>query len=149
MPDGIRQTREGVEAYRPLRRQVGLSDDEELPLRRIAVVGGGVGAVVPAEDEYLGVAPRLSNPRLPFIAAGLVGDRKARAGRGAVVGVPALPRRRLLDLDAKRPTGLLQVASPPIPSAQRPLRLQRHRHHLLDKLAADRITKERCAEGGG
>ena len=60
--------------------------------------------------------------------------------------MPALARGGLLDLDAQRPVDLGQVASSPIPRAQRPLGLERHRHHLLDPLAADRVAEERGAE---
>lgn len=50
------------------------------------------------------------------------------------------------DLDAERADGLLQVERRPVPGAQLPLRLKRHRHHLLDQLAADRVADERGAE---
>ena len=50
------------------------------------------------------------------------------------------------DLDAERAVGLLQVKRRPVPGAQPPLRLKRHRHHLLDQLAADRVKDERGAE---
>ena len=50
------------------------------------------------------------------------------------------------DLDAERAVGLLQVERRPVPGAQQPLRLKRHRHHLLDQLAADRVKDERGAE---
>ena len=53
------------------------------------------------------------------------------------------------DLDAERAVGLLQVKRRPVPGAQLPLRLKRHRHHLLDQLAADRIAEERGAEQAG
>ena len=39
-----------------------------------------------------------------------------------------------------------EVARGPIVGAQRPLRLKRLRHHLLDPLAADRSAAERGAE---
>ena len=48
------------------------------------------------------------------------------------------------DLDAERAVGLLQVKRRPVPGAQLPLGLKRHRHHLLDQLAADRVADERC-----
>ena len=41
---------------------------------------------------------------------------------------------------------LPKVARAPIVGAQRPAGLQRLRHHLLDPLAADRISEERGAE---
>ena len=69
-----------------------------------------------------------------------------------VVGVPALAGGGLLDLDPRRAAywlqigHLLQIARPPIVRAQRPLRLQRLRHHLLDQLATDRVAEERGAE---
>ena len=50
------------------------------------------------------------------------------------------------DLDAERAVGLLKVARSPVPGAQLPLRLKRHRHHLLDQLAADRVADELGAE---
>lgn len=50
------------------------------------------------------------------------------------------------DLDAERAVGLLQVERRPVPGAQLPLRLKRHRHHLLGRLAADRVKDERGAE---
>ena len=110
------------------------------------MVGGGVGDGVPAEDEQFGVAAWLGDPGRAFVAAGLVRDGKARAGRRAVVGVPALAGGGLLDLDPQWPANLLQIARPPIAGAQRPLRLQRLRHHLLDQLTADRVAEERGAE---
>ena len=39
-----------------------------------------------------------------------------------------------------------EVARAPIVGAQRPAGLKRLRHHLLDPLAADRISEERGAE---
>ena len=41
---------------------------------------------------------------------------------------------------------LAEVARGPIVGAQRPAGLKRLRHHLLDPLAADRISEERGAE---
>ena len=67
--------------------------------------------------------------------------------KGAVVGVPALAGGGLLDLDPQRTAhlsqvgDLLQIARPPIVGAQRPLRLQRLRHHLLDQLAAVELRR--------
>ena len=52
----------------------------------------------------------------------------------------------LLDLDAERAVGLLQVARSPVSAAQLPLRLKRHRHHLLDQLTANVVADERGAE---
>ena len=50
------------------------------------------------------------------------------------------------DLDAERAVGLLQAKRRPVPGAQLPLRLKRHRHHLLDQLAASVVADEREAE---
>jgi hypothetical protein len=50
------------------------------------------------------------------------------------------------DLDAERAAGLLQVKRRPVPGAQPPFGLKRHRHHLLDQFAADRVADERGAE---
>ena len=50
------------------------------------------------------------------------------------------------DLDAERAVGLLQVKRRPVPGAQLPLRLKRHRHHLLDQFAANVVADERGAE---
>ena len=60
--------------------------------------------------------------------------------------MPALPCRRLLDLDARAAADLPEVARAPIVGAQRPAGLKRLRHHLLDPLAADRMAEERGAE---
>ena len=144
--DGSAEAGQPCEADRLLRRQVAFGDDVEYPLVGVAVVGGVVGDGVPGEDEELGVARTFGDPASRFVAPGLVSDRKDRAGWRAGVAMPALARGGLLDLDAERPVELGQVAGPPIPRAQRPLGLQRHRHHLLDPLAADRVAKERCTE---
>lgn len=140
------QAPERGEVDRLLQGQCGFGDDIEQPLRGVAVVGGGVGDGVPAEDEDVGVAAGVGDPGLTFVAAGLVGNGKARAGRRAVVVVPALAGGGLLDLDPQRPAHLLQIARPPIVRAQGPIGLQRLRHHLLDQLAADGVAEERGAE---
>jgi len=66
--------------------------------------------------------------------------------------VPALAGGGLLDLDPQRVAyrlhigHLLQIARRPVVRTQRPLRLKRLRHHLLDQLATDDIAEERGAE---
>ena len=52
----------------------------------------------------------------------------------------------LIDLDACGAADLPEVARAPIVGAQRPAGLKRQRHHLLDPLAADRISEEQGAE---
>ena len=65
-------------------RECGFGDDEEAPLVGVAVVGGGVGAGVPGEDEQVGVAAALFGPAaVVLVAAGLVGDGEMPAGVAA------------------------------------------------------------------
>lgn len=66
-------------------------------------------------------------------------------GRGSAVG------RCWLDLDdAERAVGLFQVKRRPVPGAQPPFGLKRHRDHLLDQLPADRVAdRSRAEEGPG
>ena len=50
------------------------------------------------------------------------------------------------DLDAERAVGLFQFKRRPVPGAHPSLGLKRHRDHLLDQFAADRVADERGAE---
>ena len=144
--DGGCEAGEDREADRLLLGEGGFGDDVEQPLRGIAVVGGVVSDGEPGKHEDLGVAAGVGDPCRAFPAAGLGGDGEAGArGRGEG-GVPALAGGGLLDLDAERAVGPLQVERRPVAGAQLPLGLKRHRHHLLDQLAADRVKDERGAE---
>lgn len=60
--------------------------------------------------------------------------------------VPALPGRRLLDLDTEVRPPLAKVERRPVASAMVPLGLERHRHHLLDDLAAQAVEEDGGAE---
>lgn len=79
------------------RRKAALCDDVDLPLVRVAVVGGVGGQRMPGEEEQVGVPARLGHPPVPLVpAARLLRDRETRMGGRAWVLVPALPGRRLL-----------------------------------------------------
>lgn len=111
------------------------------------MIGVCVGAVVPTEDENVGVAAALIDPAVAFLpTSGLLLDREAGSGRPRVSLVPGLQRGRLLDLNPQRAVGLLEVERRPIAGAQHPVRLERHRHNFLDQLAAKVVADYRLAE---
>lgn len=60
--------------------------------------------------------------------------------------MPALPGRRLFDLDSKARPPLEKVERRSIARAMIPLGLERHGHHLLDHLAAQAVEEDRGAE---
>ena len=58
--EGGGEAGKGGEGDRSVGRERGFGEDVELPLIGIAVVGGGIGAGVPGEDEEVGVAAALA-----------------------------------------------------------------------------------------
>ena len=134
---------QGGEAEALLRRECGFGDDEEAPLVWFAVVGGGVGAGMPGEDEQVGVAATLLGPAAVVLkTAGLVGDGELTARGGGVGSVPALPRRRLLDLHPQARGRMDEVAGAPVARAQLPVGLERHSHDLLHQFSARRVADD-------
>lgn len=87
-----------------------------------------------AHEQARVAAARHGAAAVVLVTAGLAGDGVAAGRCGGVGPVPALPRRRLLDLHAVA-SGVDGVARPPVARAQLPVRLERHGDDLLHHLA--------------
>ncbi|MXW07906.1 MAG: hypothetical protein F4Z87_07280 [Gammaproteobacteria bacterium] len=95
-----------------------LRDHVELPLRRVALVGGILAMVVPCEDIDVSVAPSPTDEPL-FVLVPVSGAGRGVEPRGTSSdGSPRLSGRGLLDLETTLGLGMLEV--PGVPRSHAP-----------------------------